>query len=197
MQVAWCATSEVNSKIPACQCRQGLQRVDIRKQNRKSVLKVLVWLWDSPAPTAFLGSQLWLHLSFTAVCWFSCVFQQDALIQIITALQSKWEANHWPLCRRMNPLGDTAVLQQRLSWSSLMPNALLWERQGHNWVKRSFSSSGCCTSHQAQIRMSWTDPLPVYTSFVWRQYIKGYSLSWMRWAVSHPDTQDKGEQQHN
>lgn len=73
MQVAWCATSEVNSKIPACQCGQGLQRVDIRKQNRKSVLKVLVWLWDSPAPTAFLGSQLWLHLFHCCLLIFLCI----------------------------------------------------------------------------------------------------------------------------
>lgn len=68
----------------------------------------------------------------------------------------------------------------------------------HSWVKHSSSSSECCTSQQAQIRISWTDPLPVYTSFVlWRQYIKGSSLSSMEWAVSHPGTQEEGEQQHN
>lgn len=134
-QSQWCRWPDVpllrsTAKYLACPCGQGLQKADIRKQNRKPVLKFLVWQWDSPAPTAFLGSRLWLHLSFTAVCWFSCLFKQDALIQIITALQSKWEANHWPLCRRTNPLGDTAVLQQWLSWSSLMPYGLEWERQG-------------------------------------------------------------------
>lgn len=137
-QSQWCRWPNVPplrsmAKYLVCQCGQGLQKVEIRKQNRNSVLKVLVWQWNSPAPTAFLGSWLWLHLSFTALCWFSCLFKKDALIQMITALQSKWEANHWPLWMRMNPLGDTAVLQQCLSRGSLMACASPWDSGTTEW----------------------------------------------------------------
>lgn len=55
---------------------------------------------------------------------------------------------------------------------------------GHKWVKHSSSSSECCTSQQAQIRMCWTDPLPVYTRLCGDNTLK--AIPWAGWnGLSH------------